>query len=128
MRKSNAAKLSSRNQSSNSKHSNQKTAKMSEVEMDKLIHERKRLAIISTLAVNPSLTFNELKSLLDLSDGNLSVHAQKLEAADYIRCVKSFEGRTPRTTFSITKKGTKALEKYLDHMEKLIRTVRTAQE
>lgn len=101
---------------------------MSQVEMDKLIHERKRLAIISALAVNTKLSFSELKSLLDLSDGNLSVHAQKLETAGYIRCSKGFDGRTPKTTYAITAKGTKALEKYLNHMEQLIKSVRNAQE
>lgn len=91
---------------------------------DKLIHERTRLAIISSLAVNPTLSFNELKSTLGLSDGNLSVHAQKLEAAGFIRCKKSFEGRTPRTEYAITASGKKALEKYLNHMEQLIAMVR----
>ena len=91
---------------------------------NRLIHERKRLAIISALAVNPSLTFDELKSLLKLSDGNLSVHAQKLEAAKYIKCTKTFEGRMPKSTYSITKTGEKALSDYLDHMEKLIEMVR----
>ena len=91
---------------------------------DKLIHERTRLAIISSLAVNPSLSFSELKALLKLSDGNLSVHAQKLEAAGFIKCTKSFEGRTPRTEYAITGTGKKALEKYLNHMEQLIARVR----
>ena len=91
---------------------------------NKLIHERKRLAILSALAVNPSLTFKDLKGLLELSDGNLSVHAQKLEAAKYIKYSKAFEGRMPKTTYSITKTGQKALSDYLDHMEKLIAMVR----
>lgn len=91
---------------------------------DKLIHERKRLAILSALAVNDALSFKELKNLLDLSDGNLSVHAQKLEAAKYIKCTKSFEGRTPKTTYTITKKGKNALNDYLNHMEQLILMVR----
>lgn len=91
---------------------------------DKLIHERTRLAIISSLAVNPSLSFSELKSMLGLSDGNLSVHAQKLEAAGFIKCTKSFEGRTPRTEYKITATGKKSLEKYLNHMEQLIAMVR----
>ena len=91
---------------------------------NKLIHERKRLAIISSLAVHPSLSFGELKELHDMSDGNLSVHAQKLESAGYFRCKKTFEGRTPKTTFSITTSGRKALEKYLTHMEQLIAMVR----
>jgi DNA-binding MarR family transcriptional regulator len=91
---------------------------------NKLIHERKRLAILSALAVNTSLSFKELKGLLELSDGNLSVHAQKLEGANYINCTKAFEGRTPKTTYTITPTGKKALSDYLDHMEKLIAMVR----
>lgn len=92
--------------------------------LDRLIHERMRLAIVSALAVNPSLSFSELKKLLDTSDGNLSVHTQKLEEAGYIACKKTFEGRKPKTVFSITKNGRKILEKYLNHMEALIKTVR----
>jgi len=92
--------------------------------LDRIIHERVRLGIVSALAVNPSLTFNELKRLLDTSDGNLSVHARKLEEAGYIRCTKSFEGRTPRTEFTISAAGRKALERYLGHMEGVIRAVR----
>lgn len=94
------------------------------VELDRLIHERVRLAIVSALAVNDSLTFNELKKLLDTSDGNLSVHARRLEEAGYVACDKSFEGRMPRTEYRITSDGRRALKEYLDHMEALIRRVR----
>ena len=94
------------------------------VELDRIIHERVRLAIVSALAVNESLTFNELKTLLDTSDGNLSVHARKLEDAGYLVCDKSFEGRMPRTEYRITPAGRRALKQYLDHMEALIRRVR----
>lgn len=92
--------------------------------LDNLIHERTRLAIVSALAVNASLTFSELKDTLDLSDGNLSVHAQKLEEAGYISCKKSFAGRKPRSEFRLTAKGKAALNKYLSHMERLIKKVR----
>ena len=92
--------------------------------LDRLIHERLRLGILSALSVNESLTFNELKKLLDSSDGNLSVHARKLEEAGYIGCAKSFEGRMPRTDYRLTAAGKRALERYLDHMETLIRAMR----
>ena len=92
--------------------------------LDRLIHERLRLGILSALSVNQSLTFNELKKLLDTTDGNLSVHARKLEEASYIGCTKSFEGRVPRTEYRLTAGGRKALERYLDHMEALIQTMR----
>ena len=94
------------------------------VELDRIIHERVRLAIVSALAVNESLTFNELKKLLDTSDGNLSVHARRLEDAGYLTCDKSFEGRVPRTEYRLTSAGSRALRQYLDHMEALIRRVR----
>jgi DNA-binding HxlR family transcriptional regulator len=94
------------------------------LELDRLIHERMRLAIVSALAVNESLTFNELKRLLETTDGNLSVHARKLEEARYITCTKSFEGRLPRTEYRLSPAGRQALERYLDHMEALIRTMR----
>ncbi len=94
------------------------------LELDRLIHERMRLAIVSSLAVNESLSFNELKRLLDTTDGNLSVHARKLEEADYIICTKSFEGRVPRTEYRLSDAGRKALERYLEHMEALIRSTR----
>jgi DNA-binding HxlR family transcriptional regulator len=92
--------------------------------LDRLIHERLRLGIVSALAVNDSLSFNDLKRLMDTSDGNLSVHARKLEEANYITCHKSFEGRVPKTSYSLTALGRKALERYLDHMEALIRATR----
>lgn len=93
-------------------------------ELDRLIHERMRLGIVSALAVNESLTFNDLKRLMQTTDGNLSVHARKLEEAGYISCTKSFDGRVPRTEYSLTADGRKALERYLDHMEALIRAMR----
>ena len=92
--------------------------------LDRLIHERLRLGILSALSVNESLTFNELKKMLDTTDGNLSVHARKLEEAGYIACSKSFEGRMPRTDYRLSASGKRALERYLDHMEALIRTMR----
>lgn len=93
-------------------------------ELDRVIHERVRLAIVSALAVNPSLSFTELKALLKTSDGNLSVHARKLEEADYVTVSKSFAGRIPKTEYRITATGRRALERYLDHMEALIRATR----
>jgi DNA-binding HxlR family transcriptional regulator len=93
-------------------------------DLDRLIHERMRLGIVSALAANRSLTFNDLKRLLETTDGNLSVHARKLEDAGYIACDKSFEGRMPKTEYSLTAAGRKALERYLDHMEALIRAMR----
>ena len=92
--------------------------------LDRLIHERLRLGILSALSVNESLTFNELKKMLDTTDGNLSVHARKLEEAGYIGCTKSFEGRMPRTDYRLAAAGKRALERYLDHMEALIRAMR----
>jgi DNA-binding HxlR family transcriptional regulator len=92
--------------------------------LDRLIHERIRLGIVSALAVNRELTFNELKALLKTTDGNLSVHARKLEEADYILCTKSFDGRLPKTEYRLAPAGRKALERYLDHMEALIRATR----
>jgi DNA-binding HxlR family transcriptional regulator len=94
------------------------------VPLDRLIHERIRLGIVSALAVNRTLTFNELKALLKTTDGNLSVHARKLEEADYILCTKSFDGRLPKTEYRLAPAGRKALERYLDHMEALIRVTR----
>lgn len=93
-------------------------------DLDRVIHERIRLAIVSALAVNDELTFNELKRLLKTSDGNLSVHARKLEDAGYVACSKSFQERVPKTEFRLTAAGRKALERYLDHMEALIRATR----
>jgi len=93
-------------------------------DLDRLIHERVRLAIVSALAVRERLTFNELKSLLKTTDGNLSVHARKLEDAGYVRCTKSFVGRQPRTEFSLTPAGRRALESYLSQMEAVIHSTR----
>lgn len=93
-------------------------------DLDRLIHERVRLGIVSALAVNRSLTFNELKAMLKTTDGNLSVHARKLEEADYIICTKSFDGRLPKTEYRLTAAGRRALERYLNHMEALIRATR----
>ena len=92
--------------------------------LDRLIHERMRLGIVSSLAANRSLTFNELKKLLKTTDGNLSVHARKLEDANYIACTKSFQGRMPKTEYRLTEAGRRALEKYLNHMEALIQAMR----
>lgn len=95
-------------------------------DLDRLIHEKTRLAIVSALAVNQTLTFNELKEILKTSDGNVSVHARKLEEASYINCRKAFVGRMPRTEYSLTAAGRRALERYLNHMEALIRATRGA--
>ena len=93
-------------------------------ELDRLIHERTRLGIVSALAVNDSLSFNELKALLRTTDGNLSVHARKLEEAQYVACTKSFQGRMPKTEYRLTATGRRALERYLSHMEAIIRATR----
>ena len=93
-------------------------------ELDRLIHERLRLGIVSALAANDSLTFPELKKLLDATDGNISIHARKLEEAGYITCTKSFAGRKPQTEYALTQAGRDALKKYLNHMEALIRATR----
>jgi DNA-binding HxlR family transcriptional regulator len=92
--------------------------------LDRLIHERMRLGIVSALAVNDTLTFNDLKRLMRTTDGNLSVHARKLEDAAYVTCTKTFEGRVPKTEYRLTATGRRALERYLDHMEALIRATR----
>lgn len=92
--------------------------------LDRIIHERLRLGIISALAANETLTFNDLKALLNTTDGNLSVHARKLEEAGYVGCTKFFEGRMPKTEYKLTSLGRQALENYLKHMEKLIQQVR----
>ena len=92
--------------------------------LDRLIHERMRLGIVSALAVNDTLTFNDLKRLMHTTDGNLSVHARKLEDAAYVTCTKSFQGRVPKTEYKLTAAGRRALERYLDHMEALIRATR----
>ena len=92
--------------------------------LDRLIHERMRLGIVSALAANESLTFKDLKNLMDTTDGNLSVHARKLEDGGYIACTKSFEGRLPKTEYKLTAAGKRALESYLSHMETLIHQMR----
>src|SRR5882672_1485417 len=101
-----------------------KAASLASLALDRLIHERIRLGILSALAVNESLAFNDLKRLMKTTDGNLSVHARKLEEAHYVQCLKSFDGRLPRTQYRLTDTGRRALERYLDHMEALIRTMR----
>ena len=102
----------------------QKVQKRSPLELDRLIHERLRLGIVSALAVNDRLTFNDLKGLLQTTDGNLSVHARKLEDAQYISCEKTFDGRMPRTEYRLTAAGRRAFEKYLAHMEAILKAVR----
>lgn len=94
------------------------------LELDRVIHERVRLGIVSSLAVNGSLTFTDLRDLLGITDGNLSAHARKLEEAGYVECRKSFDGRTPKTVFGLTATGRRELEAYLDHMEAIIRATR----
>jgi DNA-binding MarR family transcriptional regulator len=94
------------------------------LELDPVIHERVRLGIISALAVNAELSFNDLKKLLEITDGNLSVHARKLEDAGYVKCSKSFVGRQPRTSFKLAAAGRRALESYLEQMESVIRAAR----
>ena len=93
-------------------------------DLDRIIHERMRLGIVSALAVNQSMSFNDMKKLLGMTDGNLSVHTRKLEEADYIKCTKFFEGRLPKTEYRLTHAGKVALERYLSHMEALIRATR----
>ncbi len=104
--------------------SEQETVESALPNLDRLIHERMRLGIVSALAVSDSLTFNELKKLLQTTDGNLSVHARRLEEAEYVECTKSFEGRMPKTEYRLTVAGRKAFERYLDHMEALIQAMR----
>jgi DNA-binding MarR family transcriptional regulator len=99
-------------------------AEGSPLALDQLIHERVRLGIVSALAVNGSMSFTDLKTLLNATDGNISAHARRLEEAGYIVCRKSFEGRIPRTDYELTRQGRRELEAYLDHMEALIRTTR----
>ena len=101
-----------------------KAQKRSPLSLDRLIHERLRLGIVSALAVNERLTFNDLKQMLQTTDGNLSVHARKLEEAQYIGCEKSFEGRVPRTEYRLTAAGRRAFEKYLAHMEAIIKAAK----
>ena len=101
-----------------------KAAASSAPDLDRVIHERLRLGIVSALAVNDSLSFTDLKRIVNTTDGNLSVHARRLEDAGYLSVKKSFEGRVPRTEFRLTAEGRRALERYLDHMEALIRATR----
>lgn len=93
-------------------------------DLDRLIHERLRLGIVSALAVNKTMSFSDLKKLVETTDGNLSIHARKLEDAGYVACSKGFDGRVPRTEYSLTAAGRRALERYLSHMERLIRVTR----
>ena len=93
-------------------------------QLDRLIHERLRLGIVSALAAVPSMTFSDMKKLLDTTDGNLSIHARKLEDAGYIECSKSFAGRVPKTEYKLSPAGRKALERYLNHMEALVQALR----
>lgn len=102
----------------------EKAAESVSNDLDKVIHERMRLGIISSLAANESLSFNDLKKLLQTTDGNVSVHARKLEDVSYIECVKSFKGRTPLTEYKITSAGREALNRYLNHMEALIKAMK----
>ena len=121
MAKSNAARAP---QSEQERPVKATTTRTRAAELDRLIHERVRLGIVSALAVNDSLSFNELKALLKTTDGNLSVHARKLEEASYVTCTKSFAGRIPKTEYRLTGAGRRALEHYLDHMEALIHATR----
>src|SRR5215467_15506602 len=106
------------------KHKAEKPENRSTLDLDRLIHERLRLGIVSALAVNDRLTFNDLKTLLQTTDGNLSVHARKLEDAQYVACEKTFDGRVPRTEYRLTAAGRRALEKYVAHMESILKAVR----
>jgi DNA-binding MarR family transcriptional regulator len=119
-----AARTAAARNKSEIKNLKSETPKRSPLELDRLIHERLRLGIVSALAVNDRLTFNDLKGLLQTTDGNLSVHARRLEEAQYIVCTKSFAGRVPKSEYRLTPAGRKALERYLDHMEALIRATR----
>ena len=125
-KRSEMAKNLALKQNNNTRHSLRVEKAAGDVsgELDKVIHERMRLGIISALAANEKMSFGDLKKVLDTSDGNLSVHARKLEEAGYVDCKKSFAGRTPLTEYKITASGRKALERYLDHMEALIKAMR----
>jgi len=116
---------SARNRAPKTKNAaEQQTVENALPNLDRIIHERMRLGIVSALAVNESMTFNELKKLLQTTDGNLSVHARRLEEAKYVECTKSFEGRVPRTEYRLTAPGRSAFERYLNHMEALIQAMR----
>jgi DNA-binding HxlR family transcriptional regulator len=121
---SSARKTEARSTKSEVRSTKGEAEKRSPLELDRLIHERLRLGIISALAVNERLSFNDLKRLLQTTDGNLSVHARKLEDAQYIGCDKTFDGRIPRTEYRLTAAGRRALEKYLAHMESIIGAIR----
>lgn len=118
------AKSGALKQSADPPRQNERAAAEAASNLDRLIHERMRLGIVSALAVNDSLTFNDLKRILKTTDGNVSVHARKLEEANYITCTKSFEGRMPKTEYRLTAHGRRALERYLSHMEALIQATR----
>ena len=124
MAKAASRKLEVRSQKSEGRSPKADVDKRSPLELDRLIHERLRLGIVSALAVNERLTFNDLKRLLQTTDGNLSVHARKLEDAQYVACDKTFEARIPRTEYRLTAAGRRAFEKYLLHMEAIIKAVR----
>jgi DNA-binding HxlR family transcriptional regulator len=116
--------VSGKNRSAKPAKADQSSVENALPHLNRIIHERMRLGIVSALAVNDTLTFNELKKLLRTTDGNLSVHARRLEEAQYVTCTKSFEGRIPKTEYGLTAAGRKALERYLDHMEALIHAMR----
>ncbi len=124
MARSNAVRAERKRRPAASAEPKAQKKNISATELDRVIHERIRLGIVSALAVNDILTFNDLKSLLETTDGNLSVHARKLEEADYVQCTKTFDGRVPRTEYRLTRSGRDALERYLAHMEALISAVR----
>lgn len=107
-------------------HADSEPVPRTALDLDRLIHERMRLGIVSALAVNDQLSFNDLKKLLQTTDGNLSVHARKLEEAGYVTCEKYFEGRMPKTEYRLTNPGRQALQRYLDHMEAIIHATREA--
>lgn len=119
-----AASRNSRRHATEPRRQTAAGAQREALQLDRVIHERMRLGIVSALAANDTLSFNDLKGLLRTTDGNLSVHARKLEEAQYISCSKSFEGRVPRTRYRLTAQGRRAFEAYLNHMEALIRTMR----
>jgi len=122
--KSSAARKSAIVNKSAISHQPSAIARRTALDLDRVIHERLRLGIVSALAVNERLTFNDLKRLLQTTDGNLSVHARKLEEAQYIACDNSFDGRVPRTEYRLTAAGRRALEKYVAHMESILKAVR----
>jgi|SRR3954470_17183484 len=123
-KRSEAAQPADVHQESAARRRSRAAAAVSPASLDSLIHGQTRLAIISSLSVNQTLTFNELKALTDTTDGNLSVHARKLEEAGYVICTKGFDGRLPKTEFRLTDAGRRALQKYLDHMEAIIKHAR----